>query len=164
MRIRLVRGTRAVCVPSGSASASMVSAWEVVGECSIVDFAMNDRARESAPPINVVGVADRCLSVVPSISFAKLFRSAVSTVANGLYLFGLSGTEYRLPPAVPFISTSPFWFVCGEGGVGVGYRKHALFECDAITATLFAFPEARCAFMKTRMFARALESGRVEER
>ena len=37
-------------------------------------------------------------------------------------------------------------------------------ECEAMTATSFALPEARCALMKTRIFARAAESERVEER
>ncbi len=33
-----------------------------------------------------------------------------------------------------------------------------------MTATSLAFPEAKCALMKTRILARAAESERVEER
>ena len=33
-----------------------------------------------------------------------------------------------------------------------------------MTATSLAFPEAKCALMKTRMLARAAESERVEDR
>jgi hypothetical protein len=52
----------------------------------------------------------------------------------------------------------------GCGSAGVGYRKVVLCECDAMTAISLAFPEAKCALMKTRILARAAESDSVEDK
>ena len=49
----------------------------------------------------------------------------------------------------------------GEGPLGDGYSHFAPVVWDAMTATSLPFPEARCAFMKTRRVARKEESGRV---
>lgn len=60
----------------------------------------------------------------------------------------------------PFVS--PFLL----GGVGVfdGYKKVVLCECEAMTATSFALPDAKCALMKTRMLASAAERDSVDPR
>jgi hypothetical protein len=52
----------------------------------------------------------------------------------------------------------------GCGLAGVGYRKVVLCECEAMTATSFAFPEAKCALMKTSILARAAERESVEDK
>lgn len=94
MRMRDVRGTRSTWVFSESASAArdMLSAVAAVGACNMYDLLMYVRARESAPPISVVGVAARWLSLVSSSSFARFRRIASSIKANGRYLLGFSAT------------------------------------------------------------------------
>lgn len=128
-----------------------------------MDFAIYESASDNAPPISVVGVEANWASVVELSSRDMFCNIAFSTIAKGLYLFAFSDTPF--PFGAPFISTSPFVSVLhGVRLLGVGYSHSARWGCDAITATSFAFPEARCAFMKTRRLAIADESGRVLDR
>jgi hypothetical protein len=129
---------------------------------------------ESAPPIRVVVVLVRSLAVVEESSAERLVWIACSTVAKGRYLLALS--ERGVVPLAMLVSgfLEPFWAAVswpletvlgyGEGGFGVGKSHFVRWEWLAMTATSLAFPLARCAFMKTRRLATALERGRMEER
>lgn len=110
MRMRDVRGTRSTCVFSESASAArdVLSAEAAVGACRIVCLLMWVRAIERAPPMSVVGVASRWLSFVSLSSLAKLRRMALSTTANGRYLFALSAMWPSLSFPCPFVCACPF--------------------------------------------------------
>lgn len=166
MRILDVNGVLCICADSESARAEsgFSAARESTGECRSVDLAMWARAMESAPPMSVVGVDARSASVVDLSSLSRFERIAFSTIVNGRYLFGFSIMGFSL--VTPFISTSPFpsTLVAGVRPFGVGYSHSARCVCEAMTATSFLLPEARCALMKTRRLAMAEESGRVEAR
>lgn len=144
IRIRDVRETRSKWAFSESARAAIgLSLLVVMGACRIVDLEMYVRANDNAPPMRVVGVAARWLSFVSSSSFAKFCKIVLSTTAKGRYLLGLSWCDLSAP--LPFILTSPLVspFRSGCEDALVGYKKLVLWECDAITATSFALPDAR---------------------
>lgn len=169
MRMREVSDMRSTWAFSESASAAReaLSADAAVGACRIVCLLICVSARDRAPPISVVGVASRWLSLVSFSSLTKFCSMALSTTANGRYLFALSAVCRPASSPAPFISTSPFvapFRDCGCSFVGVGYRNVVLCECDAMTATSLVLPEAKCALMNTRILARAAESESVEDR
>ena len=110
-----------------------------------------------------MGVAARCASDVEESRRERLFSSDCSTREKGRYLLGLSGIlGLRVRPFTVWPVVEPF--VVSKVGWGVGYSHSARCVCEAITATSFPFPEARCAFMKTKRLAMQDERGSLEER
>ena len=136
----------------------------LVGADFSVALAMYANAVVRAPAISVVVVDCKCDSLVFDMRVRRFVIISVSTVRKGRYLFASSmDVPDALGPSV--ISTSPsacpFVFARFPEGRGVGYSHVAWCEWLAITATWFAEFMARCAFMKTKRFAIALDSGSV---
>ena len=111
-----------------------------------------------APAVMVVGVELRLASVVVASRACRLAVMARSTAAKGRYLFASSAGCWAGPPLA--MSVSPL--VDLEGGVG--YSHSARSTWLASTATLLAGLIARWALRKTSKLARALCSGRLDER
>ena len=125
------------------------------------------KASVSAPAIRVVVGSTSAGVVSLLMSSVREVRIEDSICANCGYLFAECASsdvclefpfvDFDVFEAVPLVVV-----VVVPPPRGRGYSHAARFVWAASTATWFSFPKARCALMKTRILAIAVEIGSVD--